>query len=103
MAADDEAARLAKSGSQIAMQPLLMLPAPLRVEAAAMMFKAIFMSDVKAEKRLELFNEVVDRMRDDIVDDLNKGMTDGTKANGDRRNDRKASARKKARGRKKPK
>lgn len=92
---------LAKAAAKLALQPLLSQPANVRVAAVTMAMQSVIMQDVKASMRLGFFNEWVDRVRDDLVNDLNKNhrVPDG---NRDGRSDRSAGARKATRKGSKP-
>lgn len=84
---------LAKKAAQLSMQTLLTLPSSTRVAAVTMMLQLVLMTDVKADKRLEFFSSLVDRIRDDLVNDLNKGVLNAK--DGDQRRRRSKATRKK--------
>lgn len=89
---------LAKAAAKLALQPLLSQGANVRVAAVTMMLQTVLMTDIQASKRLEFFNEWIERVRDDLVADLNKNhrVPDGKK-DSDGRTGRSKASRKKAR------
>jgi len=87
---------IARAAARLALQPLLSQPASVRVAAVVMMLQSVIMTEVKAGRRMEFFDRIVDQMRGDMVTDLKgKGVPDGKKES-DGRGDRRARARKKA-------
>lgn len=88
---------VARTAARLALQPLLMQPANVRIAAVTMMLQLVMMTDVKASTRMQFYEDLVDRLRNDLVDDLNRREPpdDGKKRN-HRRGNRSAGARKKA-------
>jgi hypothetical protein len=89
---------VARAAARLALQPLLSQPANVRLAAVVMMLQSVVMTEVKAGRRMEFFDRMVDQMRGDLVADLKgKGVPDGKKGS-DGRGDRSKASRKKARG-----
>lgn len=86
---------MAKATARLALQPLLMRPAGERIAAVTMMLQLVMMTDVRADRRLEFFEDLVDKLRNDLVNDLNKKVPNGK--DGDKRGHRSKAARKKGR------
>jgi hypothetical protein len=69
---DEQLNQLARATAKLAGQMILTAPPLVRIEAAFMLVRAIFESDVKPEKRLELLDEYIENLRNHIVDQLNE-------------------------------
>ena len=83
---------LVRGVAKLALQQLLLVPGPAKIEASFMVVKALFMEVVKPEARLDLFDEYVVLVRTEIENDLKKkGVV--LNAGGDQRGNRRAGTR----------
>lgn len=67
-----------------------------------MLVRAVIQSDVKPEHQLNIFNDYVEKVRDHIVTDLNKGMKHVTEEANNERANRRTGARSPKKARRKP-
>jgi hypothetical protein len=89
-----DANELVRGVARLALQQLLLVPGPAKIEAAMMVVKALFMEVVVPAKRLDLFDQYVVLARTEIENDLRKkGVFDAAKEDDKRRGDRRAGAR----------
>ncbi len=71
-AVDPAKFELAKKGAQLFAAQTSAFPPEVQLMAADMLVKATFMTVVKAERRLQLFDTFVRSMREEIKADLKK-------------------------------
>ena len=89
-----DANELVRGVARLALQQLLLVPGPAKIEAAMMVVKALFMEVVVPVKRLDLFDQYVVLARTEIENDLRKkGELNAAGKDDKRRGDRRAGAR----------
>ena len=76
--ADDPATKIAmaKRASATMFTTMAGLPPDVQLEAAVHLMKVLFMSHVKPEKRLSMFNTVVQSVKNDIKKHLKTGVVE---------------------------
>lgn len=80
MAEDELKKRIAQQSAKLFLTQMASAPGDVQLMAVEMLAKTIFMTSVKAEKRLQLLDQWLGSIRDAVKDDLNpkkKAKTNG--------------------------
>ena len=67
---------IAKAAAKLMNNMLSQLPEDIRLEAALLLVKALFMVGVKPEHRIGLFNSVVQKMRKELQAHIKTGVVE---------------------------
>lgn len=65
---------MAKEAAKVMNKVLGAVPENVRLEAALLLVKALFMASVKPEHRIGMFNSVVQKMRKELQEHLKTGV-----------------------------
>jgi hypothetical protein len=63
---------MAKQAASVMFTTMAGVPEEVRLEASILLFKSLVMAAIKPEHRLRLFNSVVQKLRTEIKEDLEK-------------------------------